>query len=120
MNGNRRATGRAAGVDAEGLQRRHQWTDGAQSHFLIAIDDDFTIDGSDCRGEEAGGGAGIAEEQRPRRHLQAGGAGDDKAGGVWFFDSHPHLPQSSSHQHGVLALERARQAARAIGEGGQQ
>jgi hypothetical protein len=71
-------------------------------------------------GEEAHGGAGIAEEQRLGRQLQFAMAGDHEGGVVRLVDGHAHLAQGHRHVAGVIALQGAAQAAGALGQGGQQ
>jgi hypothetical protein len=68
------------------------------------------------RRKEAHRRAGIAEEQRLGRRIETTGAGDDEGGVVRFIDRDAHGAQGAGHQLGVEALQRAGQAAGALGQ----
>ncbi len=116
----RRAAGRRLDVDAQGHERVDQGPDRTLAHVGVAIDHDEPIDGGDRGGEEARGGAGVAEEERRPGRAETAIAGYDEQGVSRLVDPHPHGPESVGHQPRVVAFQRAREATGAAGETGQQ
>ena len=88
--------------------------------MLVAIDDHHAIDESRSSGQKAGCSPGIAKEKRLFGWQELAGSGDDERGIVRLGNIHAHGAQGVGHVAGIIALQRTRQAARALGKTRQQ
>src|SRR5262249_15767908 len=109
-----------AALDAELLERAREVVDRALPHARIAVDRDRTVCEARRGGQEAGGGARVSGEQRSARGAQPTAATLDSPGAAARLDRAAEREQRCDHHVGIVARERARELARALGERGHE